>query len=1086
MSENDPRKPEEILKELYSNLQSAEDVIVLQALAFLQSLNFSSDAICHQLEKLSLKSANKDIRNNALAALNLPAQCNVLSRLSKLERDDRHMILREINDWEKIGLLENQNAEVIRRRYDFDFTPQTPPKSAVAKAADSQPEANIPETQTSVPAPGSVPSSRLESEGPRPTLLQTLLSEASVKIYLYLGAFFVIASAAILGAAIPELRLPILVIGALLFGGLAVAIKKRLSQPSFALFIVFSFLLPITANTIEESLRQGFDITPAFSAGYWVFVYFMMAIIWSGSAWLYESRLFSVTAFISLALAFIRIGDIFEAKAEFYTSITGVAAMAGLAGVWLLKKWKDANFALPLFLSAQLLQAVILISSTSLFSANILEPSNPSLWHLASFFTWGIAFGFYILSDRLYPFLFFRWLTIGALIPMPWFIISAFNIESLGSAILLFIWGASLSIASEASHRFDTSHKYSLPALLASMPTFALAIIVGFAHNTTLGMIAAFGIALIYTGLHLLRARWWLWTLALLSFIISYFAFFHLEFMQKLGIFIGYQTLLISILFLLPDLFLKKDLMENTRITRRLPARIYGVWFTLYTSIVFLTQSEANHAAICFAVYALFFTAYAFAQRKAIFGYLPAAYLPLALIFAFDHYNLDLWLPILTALTVFYFIIGVAVRSKEAWSFMLRNSALVLGALVSFAALITLKETGGGYILMIGLLFIAEMYLRRNGLFEVGAPILFSIGAFLILRDFNVDEPAYHLLAYSLVWILTDLLAHLTFANPRPLAWISRGFGVIFAITNYGFLFTENDASTAAIGFAIYTLLFLIISLLYRQPKLFYAFTLTLPLFVTFLFREFDVTQWIHPVIFVASIYYAAGFMLRMRAIKRATGWDDTLIYSGLGLGVVVSVAASIIGGLDAAIPVAIAATLWAVEAFAKKNAWLAFPANGLYLLAYFIILFELNVDEPQFFSIGAALLGMIQHYLLARAESKSGAFMMGMVSQFVLLGTTYIEMVNRNELIYFFVLFFQSLAVLTYGIVIRSRSLTFFPIGFVALGVITIVYSALKGVATIFLLGCTGIALLMLGILAALLRERISKLNEKISDWKA
>ena len=64
-------------------------------------------------------------------------------------------------------------------------------------------------------------------------------------------------------------------------------------------------------------------------------------------------------------------------------------------------------------------------------------------------------------------------------------------------------------------------------------------------------------------------------------------------------------------------------------------------------------------------------------------------------------------------------------------------------------------------------------------------------------------------------------------------------------------------------------------------------------------------------------------------------------------------------------------------------------------------------MDEPQFFSMGAALLGLIQHYLLVRAESKTGAFIMGMLSQFVLLGTTYIEMLNKSELIfaYFLVL---------------------------------------------------------------------------------
>jgi hypothetical protein len=94
--------------------------------------------------------------------------------------------------------------------------------------------------------------------------------------------------------------------------------------------------------------------------------------------------------------------------------------------------------------------------------------------------------------------------------------------------------------------------------------------------------------------------------------------------------------------------------------------------------------------------------------------------------------------------------------------------------------------------------------------------------------------------------------------------------------------------------------------------------------------------------------------------------------------------------------------------------------------------------------------------------------------------------MLNKNELNYFFLLFVQSLVILVYGIVIRSRSLTLFPIGFAALGVITVVYSALKDVGTIFVIGCTGVILLTLGVVAVLLRERIAKLGEQLSNWKA
>jgi hypothetical protein len=421
---------------------------------------------------------------------------------------------------------------------------------------------------------------------------------------------------------------------------------------------------------------------------------------------------------------------------------------------------------------------------------------------------------------------------------------------------------------------------------------------------------------------------------------------------------------------------------------------------------------------------------------------------------------------------------------------MLRSSGMVLGTLVTVGAFITSKETGGWYALVIGLLFAAEMSLSRNGWFEVGLPVLFNIGAFLILRDLNLDELPHHLLAYSLVWLVPDLVGYHTFKHPRPLKWIVRGVGALLATVNYGVLFFDESAATATLGFGIYSLLFLVSSWVYLQPNLFYAFTLTLPLFVTFAFRSFEITKWIHPVIFLAMGYYAAGFILRL--VKRATGWDTTLLFSGLGVGVVVSMAAPILGGLDAAIPVAFAATLWAVEAFQRKNVWLGFPANGLYLLAYFIILIELKVDQPQFFSMGAALLGMIQHYLLTRAGSKTGTFIMGMLSQLTLLGTTYIQMVSNGSegLIYFVVLFLQSLTVLVYGIVIRSRSLTFTPILFSVVGVLSVlyivVYDLLDAFTTILMVGCTGVILIGLGILAVLMRERITKIGERLSEWKA
>jgi len=49
-----------------------------------------------------------------------------------------------------------------------------------------------------------------------------------------------------------------------------------------------------------------------------------------------------------------------------------------------------------------------------------------------------------------------------------------------------------------------------------------------------------------------------------------------------------------------------------------------------------------------------------------------------------------------------------------------------------------------------------------------------------------------------------------------------------------------------------------------------------------------------------------------------------------------------------------------------------------------------------------------------------------------------------------------------------------------------TVVMGRLQELGTIVVIGCAGILLLGLGILAVILRERIAKLGERLSDWQA
>ncbi|MGB7875014.1 MAG: hypothetical protein WBL25_11575, partial [Anaerolineales bacterium] len=418
-----------------------------------------------------------------------------------------------------------------------------------------------------------------------------------------------------------------------------------------------------------------------------------------------------------------------------------------------------------------------------------------------------------------------------------------------------------------------------------------------------------------------------------------------------------------------------------------------------------------------------------------------------------------------------------------------------LASLVSLWALVTFKESSGWYALINALLYCIEMFSRRAGLAESGLQLFFAGGIVMLLGEADLER-GYLWLGVALALLGTDLTLALTYSDERLTAWISRGFGgLVVALNTLDLLFTDSDPQIAAVCFSIYMLFFLVQTLLYRQSILGYSFSLYSVLATIFLLQTFDQSNWMLPVSLLAIVYYAVGYLLRKRmtsnvevsTIKNFTfSWPFVLWTSGLGAGLLASIAAPVQGGLPAAIPPAVLATMLTVEAFDRRNVWLGFPANALYLMAYFILLVELNVDEPQFFSIATAALGLLMHYLLTHTGSRIGAFITGMVSQLVLLSTTYIQFLSTERLVFFAVLFFQALIVLAYGVVIRSRSLVITPLVFLVLSVLTVLYGLMQGIMAVVLIGCTGLLLLMLGILAVVMRDRLKQISERFSDWSS
>ena len=1058
---------QKILDEILERLKSSDRAQQVEGILALEKLDYSSKLIFLELERLAIGGA-AEVKEAALNALNSPPSQFIASQLSRLSKHDRLTVLKEIEVWEQNGLIESHRAEVISGRYDFDVKTRSSPQA---------------EPQV-LPKEAPVISTEIIPAGPRPSLMQTLLSEASIRIYLYLGAFFVIASALILAAIVEAARLPILAVATLAFGGVALGLHRRLPQPSFAFFIVFSFLLPIDANVLQESLH----FVEPFLSGYWTTVFFLMAVIWSLSVWFYSSRFFSAVAFVALSLAFYRAGAIFRTEPELQIFFLMVAAVVGLGGTYLLRKWKDSKFSLFVFLLAQVQVLGLLLFSLGLAAAHSFGSDISKGWWLLIALTWGIAAVFYVLSDFLAPTLIFPWMASGALLPIAWFMLNTFHPILPGYAFGFCVWGVAFALVSELTFRLraEKIKKYHWAFLAGSVPLLLTAFSLALIWDKPALTFGLFGLAgLLYMALHVVRPRWYVWSAALVSALAAFFTFFFLPIIDKLEIPIVYQLLIGSIFLVVPELFFKTSLSLKNK--SRWPAMALGILVSL--SGVTLVLSDLDHtgrSALILTFYAVLITLHAVHSKWIWLGYFAATFESLAIIYALSHFHLDLWLPALTLLSLLYYVAGFVFRRGDemrAWGHLLINSGLVLGALVSLTSLVLFKQGSGWYIILIAGLFAVEMLTHPLAWFEVAVETLLSMALYLILNDFHITDIGYFLFGSSFLWLGGDLILGRFLPDRRSLEPIVRVIGYGLALAGTLILWLEANPTVPTICYSFYAIFFLLYVLQKKEIRLGYLATFYLALALFKFCAVLDVGKWIFPLIGLAVLYYVFGYWLRQDG--KAPGWDEMLRFSGLGLGVLTALGAPLQGSLDSSLPVAITATLFAAEAFALRNVWWALPANAFYLMSYFMILLELNVDEPQYYSIGAALLGMLTHFLLTQAGSKTGAFIAGLLSQLVLLGTTYVQMVSTEKLSFFFVLFVQSMLVLIYGIIQRSRSLVITPIVFAVLGVMTVIYTALKGLGPVILIGSTGVLLLTAGIVAVLLRERITRLGEQLSEWK-
>ncbi len=994
--------------------------------------------------------------------------------MSNYTPEQIQFILAEIEKWRKDGLLTERGAQLLRRRYEIlPPVSQAIPPDLNPDSSDAQPEHPIstpPVAPTPQPAPATFP------------LTAVLLSEASIKIALYLGAFFVIAAALILAALVETLRLPVLIGISVMFAAGALALKKRLPQPSFILWLVFSALLPISGGVLADLL----NLSGALLSAYWLIVMSIMSALWGFSTWLYGSRFFSLAAFGALAVAAWHFANIFRPGNDLYLFALALAGIFGLAGVFLLKRWQSQKFALPLYVLVQAFELIILAIAAPWAIYNLFANYAGAWWLFASL-TWLTAFVFYVTSDFIIPFPLFRFLAAGTLMPVVWLALNEVEPSNTIFALGWWGWGFALLVTGEivSSLKVDKVARFGLLLSLTSLPLLYIAGLVGIAESAWPGfsLFAASGLVLSLAQIR--RARWWVWAAALGCWVTAWYFFFRLPPIQPRQI----SNIFISAGLLIPFSTLDWLIPGGIRSQPawRWPLRLFALLTLAVGSLISLAALPPDflRAALVFGMFAFVGLVYAWRFRLPILLILFTGYLPLSLLYTLKHFNSNEWFPGLIVLSIAYYSFGYTLsflRSNSQWANVLRWSGLALGTLTSPFAGLYQGKGEGWYVGVLGILFVIETFARLAWL-EIAIHGIYALAMTLILIENNVSSPDLYLMGVSVLLLSLDMFFERTLQGRTILKTFPRLAGWSVAIIGNLFLFADwKAASELDIAACLtYNLVFLVYALFYRKPDLsflFYASTAVTALALTG-FAGFE--QWTGVLILLSVVLYLLGF------IDTPIGWGQNRRLSGLLLATVTALSVFLENsGLWSSIPTTIAATLWAVEAFRRRNVWLGFPANGLYLMAYYIILLELNVNQPQFFSVGAALLGLLMHYLLARSDANTGAFLTGMVSQLILLGTTYIQMISTNSLAYFMALFFQSIVVMFYGLIVRSRSLVFTPIGIVVLGVVTVIFSVLRGLATVIMIGCTGILFILLGILAVWQRERLSGLRDRLSEWKA
>ncbi len=702
------------------------------------------------MEALAARDPEPEVRRAALETLTAPVYRQWRARSRAFPPNLRKALLKEIAIWERDGLLDADQVAVLRERYTPHTVDTTAPRAKASTAPT--PDASLP---------------------------QRLFSETSIKIALYLGAFFVIGAGLILAALVEFARLPTLLLLTLGFGVPALALRKRLPQPAFALFLVASMLLLITAGVIAGQS----DFSNQTARGYWTLVFWGMAAVWGSGVYLYRSRLFSLFAFLVALAGTLTLSGWLDWEEPTLLPLIAALCLGGLLWADALRRWQTPRFAYLLFWVAKAVLAFLLLFAFGHALAFWDEYNQREYgWALVNALAWLIASIDFALTRQRFGFRIFRFAALAALLPIPWLTLVGLGLSPNADAQIItqWVWGALLAALSLPLERAesDIRREYALPTLLASSAVFLGTLLLPFTRPSTSGTQPLFltlcGIALVYSLLQTRRPHFAIWLAALMAAVGAFFTFFKLPFMENVTVFAGYKLAAAGLVLLLPDILRKTGRDETTW---RWPPRGLGLLVTAANVLYLLTVGwdYATEAAVIFGIYAIFGLAYASAWGRASLGWSATASLALGLIFILQAVDYALWVWPLTALAALYYLSGLWLTRREnlrPWGDMLRASALTLAALTALSA--PLEKSTAWVSLWVALnasLYAVEAWRTRNVWLGFPTNLIYLIAYTLLLSHLEVTQPQFYAVGAAALGLVMHYL--LTRSGNRVAAFLT-------------------------------------------------------------------------------------------------------------------------------------------------------------------------------------------------------------------------------------------------------------------------------------------------------------------------